>query len=516
MGSDTMQDEPAGEARDAEARYRALTEGALCGILQLSADGRLRAANPALVRMLGYPTEAELLAIDPAAALFRDPAGHARLVERCRRGRMEGFETEWQRRDGQLITVRLSGRALRRARGTPDGFEALVEDVSERWLLQHQLRQAQKMEVVGRLAGGVAHDFNNLLAVVTGYSEILMLNLPAGEPLHEYAEEIRKAAERAAALTRQLLNFGRKQARSLQVVDLNMTLAGIKSMLQRLIGADVELVLRPGAGLGWVEADPAQIDQVLMNLAVNARDAMPEGGRLTIETANVELGEIYARRHIGARPGSYVMLAVSDTGCGMDREVQAQIFEPFFTTKEPGKGTGLGLAVIYGIVNQSGGDVEVESDLGRGTTFRIYLPRVEAAARPVPPPAAGDAAGGSETILLAEDEPGVRGLLRAILEMNGYRVLEATNGIDALALLEQHTGPVHLLIADRVMPGLGGRELAERIAARYPEMKVLYISGYAGPEVVRSGLLETDATFLQKPFTPEQLARTVRQVLDGE
>jgi signal transduction histidine kinase/ActR/RegA family two-component response regulator len=379
---------------------------------------------------------------------------------------------------------------------------------------QGQLEQAQKMDAIGRLAGGVAHDFNNLLTVILGRTDILLHPLKPEDPMRRGIELIQRTAGRAADLTRQLLAFSRKQVLEAAVLDLSAVTTDMKDMLGRLIGEDISLLTTPTPGLGRVKADRGQIEQVVMNLAVNARDAMPQGGRLILETANVELDDEYVRRHVGARPGPHVMLAVSDTGTGIPREIQAQIFEPFFTTKEQGKGTGLGLATVYGIVKQSGGYIEVDSEPGQGTTFRIYLPRLEAAVtvdRSVRPAAA---AGGTETILLVEDEEGVRELARDILRASGYTVLEARNGAEALLLFERHQGPLDMLLTDVVMPRMSGRELAERLAPLRPELSVLYMSGYTDDAVIRHGVLGAGTAFLQKPFTPAALVLRVRETLD--
>ncbi len=387
-------------------------------------------------------------------------------------------------------------------------------EITERKSVEAQLLQSQKMEAIGRLAGGIAHDFNNLLTIITGFSDLL-LEIPGSDATtREYATEIRKAGERAALLTRQLLAFSRRQVLQPEVLDLNAVVSEVDSMLRRLIGEDIDLktLLRPD--LGRVRVDPGQVHQIFMNLAVNARDAMPRGGKLTIETANVELDSAYARSHAEVKPGPYVMLAMSDTGTGMDAETQSRIFEPFFTTKEKGKGTGLGLATVYGIVKQSGGNIWVYSEPGHGTTFKIYLPQVDetepTAAPPVTsekPPAA------SETILLVEDEAGVRALARRVLESRGYTVLEAGRGEEALQVSETHTGPIHLLLTDVIMPGMSGRALADRLAPMHPGMKVLFMSGYTDNAVVHHGVLESGIAFVQKPFTPEALLRKVREIL---
>ena len=392
----------------------------------------------------------------------------------------------------------------------------LQEQIAEHKRLEKQFLQSQKMEAIGQLTGGIAHDFNNMLTVIIGYSELMLQRLKADDPLRSEVEQVKEAGVRASLLTRQLLAFSRKQVLQPRVLDLNAVLTNMDRMLQRLIDENIDLVTMPSPGLGRVHADPGQIEQIIMNLAVNARDAMPQGGKLTIETANVELDDAYAREHVSVKPGPYVMLAVSDTGCGMDAETQARIFEPFFTTKEPGKGTGLGLSTVYGIVKQSGGDIWVYSEPGRGTTFKIYLPWVEGAVETVEPGVApARDARGSETILLVEDDMGIRRLVRQVLAERGYWVLEAIHGTHAIQISEQHTVPIHLLVTDVVMPGMSGRELAEHLKPSRPNMKVLFMSGYTDKAIVHHGELDPGTAFLQKPFTPDALARKVREVLDS-
>ena len=430
---------------------------------------------------------------------------------------------EWVR-DGEMAiapkgaaprTLWVSGQPIRGAGGEKLGAVVVMRDVTERQRLEAQVRQVQKMEAVGRLAGGVAHDFNNLTQVITGYGELLLDRLPEVDPTRELVGEMKKAGERAAALTRQLLAFSRQQVIAPRVLDLNAVVADVEKMLLRLVGEDVALTTALDPLLGRVRADPGQVEQVLLNLVINARDAMPRGGKLTIETRNVELDEGYARLRPEALPGPYVLLAVSDTGVGMDEATRARVFEPFFTTKELGKGTGLGLATVYGVVKQAKGYVYLYSEPGRGTTFKVYLPRVEEEAEAVESraPPSGSLSG-TETLLLVEDEDAVRALTREILQMGGYTVLEAGNGAEALRLCERHGGPVHLLVTDVVMPEVGGRELADRLTALRPGLKVLYLSGYADDAVVRHGVLGSEVAFLQKPFSIDALARKVREVLN--
>src|SRR5437773_9313187 len=409
--------------------------------------------------------------------------------------------------------ARLAHAVRRALREAEERKERKLAD-EDRARLEEQLRQAHKMEAIGRLAGGIAHDFNNLLTVINGYSELVLNSLGANLHARKNVEQIKKAGRRAATLTRQLLAFSRRQVLQLRVLDLNAVVTNFEAMLQPLIGEDIllEAVLQPGLGL--VKVDPGQIEQIILNLTVNARDAMPEGGKLTIETANVELDEAYARRHVSVRPGPYVMLAISDTGCGMDAETQARIFEPFFTTKEPGKGTGLGLSTVYGIVKQSGGDIWVYSEPGRGTTFKIYLPWVEGAVETVEPGVApARDVRGSETILLGEDDGGIRRLVRQVLAERGYWVLEAIHGTHAIQISEQHTVPIHLLVTDVVMPGMSGRDLAERLKPSRPNMKVLFMSGYTDKAIVHHGELDPGTAVVRKQFTPDALARKLREVL---
>ncbi|HXI60598.1 MAG TPA: ATP-binding protein, partial [Polyangia bacterium] len=375
--------------------------------------------------------------------------------------------------------------------------------------------QAQKMEAVGRLAGGIAHDFNNVLSVILSYSDMMLADVRPDDPSRVDVEEIRKAAQRAADLTRQLLAFSRQQVVEPKVLDLNELLSGMDRMLRRILGEDVELASAPADQLGRIHADPSSIEQVIMNLVVNARDAMPTGGKLTIETANIDLDARYASVHLGSTPGPHVMLAVSDTGAGMDRATQARIFEPFFSTKGPGKGTGLGLSTVFGIVQQGGGNVWVYSEPGKGTTFKVYFPRVDAKADPLQTFHFIPSVGGSETILLVEDQEQVRVVAEDILRRNGYRVIAAKDGGEALLCCETHPGAIHLMLTDVVMPQMSGAELAKRIAAIRPNTRILFMSGYTDDSVIRHGVLESGIAFLQKPFTPDSLNRKVREVLSA-
>ncbi len=386
----------------------------------------------------------------------------------------------------------------------------------ERKTLEMQLYQTQKMEAVGQLAGGIAHDFNNLLTVINGYCQILLTAADPGDPRREELEQIKVAGECAANLTRQLLAFSRRQIFQLRVVDLNAIVTNLDKILQRVISEGIELKAALSPNLDGVKADQGQIEQVLMNLAVNARDAMPQGGKLTIETANVELDESDTRRRLTMKPGRYVLLAVSDTGCGMDTETQKRIFEPFFTTKEPGKGTGLGLSTVYGIVKQSGGYVWVYSEPSQGTTFKIYLPRVDERVETVEPVRLPvEMLRGTETVLLVEDDAGVRALARGVLKSGGYTLLEASNGVEALRVAKQHDDTIHLLVSDVVMPGMSGRQLEVHLVAMRPNVKTLYMSGYADSTIVHDSILEPSLAFLQKPFMPDALLRKVREVLDA-
>ena len=501
--------------RRSEVNFRSLVTNAPYGICRCDSAGLLQSANPALVSMLGYSSASELVGRN-LANLYVDSqewfvlADHFRSLQR-----FTGLMADWRRKDGSSTAVRLSGRAIRGER-KEIFFELFSEDVTEHRALEQQLRQAQKMEAVGRLAGGIAHDFNNLLMVISGYSEFLLDRIGNEPSVRGPAQEIANASGRASSLTRQLLAFSRKQMLTPKVLDLNAIVTENLKMLTRVIGEDIELVMIPGPELGAVRADPGQIEQVVMNLAVNARDAMPRGGKLTIETNNVTLEETYNQHQATQKPGEYVMIAISDTGVGMDSETQSHIFEPFFTTKGP-KGTGLGLSTVYGIVKQSGGYIWVYSEPNRGTTFKIYLPRVTEFGEPVTPSLDAVRTITSpvyETILLVEDEGNLRRLAREYLELQGYRVLEAAEGTTAIQISKVHEGPIHLLLTDVIMPGMNGRELAQQLLQARPETKVLYMSGYTENAIGHNGTLDAGVTLLQKPFTLPALKAKVREMLD--
>ena len=432
-------------------------------------------------------------------------------------------ELQNKRKNGEFFWEDASISGIRNEDGQITHYVAVKEDITQRKRAeealhqsQQQLLQSQKMEAIGRLAGGIAHDFNNLLNVIQGYAELLLKALSPEGDARAKVEQILKATDRAAGLTRQLLAFSRKQVLAPRVLNLEAIVADTEIMLRRVIGEDVELTVSRHPPLGHVKADPSQIEQVLLNLAVNARDAMPNGGTLTIELANADLDEAYAATHEPVVPGRYVMLAVSDTGIGMDAETRSHVFEPFFTTKERGKGTGLGLATAYGIVKQSDGFIWVYSELGHGSTFKVYLPRIEGKAEhPAVATKATAPKGAGETILLVEDEPSVRELVQELLEANGYAVVSAANAADGLAAVGRHPGPIHLLLTDVVMPGLSGRELAERLKPLRPETKVLFMSGYTNDAISHHGILEPGVQYVQKPFTEATLAEAVRRTLRG-
>jgi PAS domain S-box-containing protein len=504
--------------RRSELNFRSLVTNAPYGICRCDSTGKILDANPAFLQLLGNASTRELIG-QHIFGLYADNDQWFELADFLRSAEpFKGLTAEWKRKNGTPTVVRISGRSVTNGGDGGVVFELFAEDVTERRLLEEQLRQSQKMEAVGRLAGGIAHDFNNLLMVISGYSEFLLERLGAEPQLRGPAQEIASAAERASSLTRQLLAFSRKQMLAPRIVNLNDVATENIKMLTRMIGEDIDLVMVPSPNLWPVRADAGQIEQVIMNLAVNARDAMPSGGKLTIETSNVSLDEDYARIHAPLPAGDYVMVAISDTGNGMDNETQSHIFEPFFTTKGT-KGTGLGLSTVYGIVKQSGGYIWVHSEVGRGTTFKIYLPRVASPGETAMPVAAPveyrKVEPGTETILLVEDEANLRYLARQYLEKQGYKVIEAADGAVAMQIAVAHEKVIHLLLTDVIMPGMNGRELAQHICEIRPNVKVLYMSGYTENVIGHNGMLDAGVRLLQKPFNLRDLKSKVREVLDA-
>jgi PAS domain S-box-containing protein len=485
-------------------------------ITALKPDGTVEIWNAAAERVFGWRAE-EVLG-QPLPMVPRDQEAEFQdLFGRGLRGEpLIGIEVRRQRKDGSFVDVSLSTASLHGANGDIVGMLGIMVDVTERKQLEEQVRQSQKMDAIGQLAAGVAHDFSNLLTVIQGRSELLQRRLGADDAAQRDLELIRTTAARAAAVTRQLLAFSRKQLLQPRILNLNARVAEMAVMLRQLIGEHIDLVTRLDPALGSVNADPAQLEQVILNLMVNARDAMPDGGRLTLTTANVEGDEILRRHQAAATAGPYVQLTVSDTGVGMDPATQARIFEPFFTTKPSGEGTGLGLSTVYGIVKQHGGHVSIESAPGQGSTFTVYLPLLAQAAETIEVgPADTEAARGCETVLLVEDEAAVRSMARDVLELSGYTVLEAANGEAALGVAKEHRGPIHVLLTDVVMPGMNGRMLADRLVRMRPDLKVLYMSGYTNDAVLRCGVVASGLGWLEKPFTSDGVARKLRQVLEA-
>jgi len=496
-----------------EAQYRALFEQSpLPKFLFDVHTLRFLQVNAAALRTYGYTRDEFLeMTIQDIRPTDDVPAFLATL-ESIAPGATRAQLIKHVRKDGAILDVEISAHKF--MLGERLCCLTVATDVTDRLKVDLRLRQAQKMDAIGNLAGGVAHDFNNLLSVILGYGEMMIAPLHADDPNRADLEEILAAANRAEELTRQLLAFSRQQVLQPRGLDLNAAIGSVARMLRRIVGADIELSIVSRAGIGAVLADPGQVEQVIMNLVVNARDAMPNGGKLTIETASVELDDDYARAHADVKPGQYVMVAVTDSGSGMDAATRERIFEPFFTTKERGKGTGLGLSTVFGIVRQSDGHVWVYSELGVGTTVKVYLPEAHvevAVVKAAPDPT--ETRRGSETVLLVEDEGSVRTITRTILERHGYRVLEAQSGGDALLICEQHKATIHLLLTDVVMPLMSGRQLAERLVLVRPAMKVLFMSGYTDDSIVRHGVLDSDVAFLQKPITPDRLTRKLREVL---
>jgi PAS domain S-box-containing protein len=499
-----------------EEKYSRLVREAPNGITFTSLEGRFLGANPAFVEMLGYGSEPELLALD-TTAVFADPGERTALIEQiAQAGQVHRAEIQLTRKDGSLITVLFTARLVTDTASGETYLESVTQDVTNQRRVERHLQQAQKMDAVGQLAGGMAHDFNNLLTVIMSYGSLLLMDATLDEQNREFVESIQSAADSATALTRQLLIFSRQDVIQPKVMHLNALVTGTGKMLKRLIGEHVELATMLDPDAGAVMVDPGQLEQVIVNLAVNARDAMPNGGRLLIESKNVEFHESFSERNTLFPAGAYVTLAVSDEGVGMDAATQARIFEPFFTTKPPGKGTGLGLSTVYGIVQRSGGHILVYSELGKGTSVKMYFPRfdettetpAQLAAHVAPP-------NGTETILLVEDEAAVRVLVRQVLERQGYVVLEVPDGESAIDVASKYHGPIHLLLTDVVMPRMSGRILAQNFATLRPDARILFVSGYTDDAILHHGVLEEGIQFLQKPFTPDSLANKVRLVLDS-
>ena len=508
--------------KESEKKFKELFDNAPVGYHEFDIEGRITSVNRTELEMLGCTLEERIGQFVWSSITEVEKSRQTVL------GKLAGvippsknLERTYHRKDGTTFPVLIQDQLLRDPEGKIIGIRSTIQDISEpkraeqeMTALQDQLRQSQKIEAIGRLSGGIAHDFNNILTIISGNAQLSLLDLREGDPLRANIEEIKGASERAADLTRQLLAFSRKQIMEMQVLDLNHVVQGLDKMLHRLLGEDIDLVTVLPEGIGKVKADPGQIEQVIVNLAVNARDAMIEGGKLTIETADVELDEEYAHKHIAVQPGRYVMFSVSDTGVGMTSEVKERVFEPFFTTKEQGKGTGLGLSTVYGIVKQSGGNIWIYSEPGQGTTFKIYLPQVDEPLTEEKEEVVKEIPRGNETILVVEDEETVRKLAIRLLKSQGYRVLEAPDGGKALLLCEKLKERIHLILTDVVMPGMSGRKLVERLKEIHPEMKVLYMSGYTDNAILHHGILEPGINFMQKPFTLENLARKVREVLD--
>ena len=503
--------------RQSEANFRAMIEGTY-GVYRATPEGQLLVVNEALVKMLGYDSAEELLARNLATDIFEKGEYTPLLFDQPgTRKQFAKLEAHWKQKDGKIIPVEISGRAVRDEAGNVLYFEVIAENVSHVRGVEQRLRHVQKMEAIGRLAGGIAHDFNNVLGVIVAYSEMLVEKLSDNAELSPLVTSITKAVERGGTLTRQLLAFSRQQVLEPQVISFSEHLEAIKEMLARVIGEDIRLEILPGNAKLRVKVDPTQLEQVIMNLVVNARDAMPDGGRLTIENSEIDIDDEYCSRNPEARPGRHAMMAVTDSGCGMTPEVLSRIFEPFFTTKEQGKGTGLGLATIYGIVKQSGGHITAYSEVGRGTTFKVYLPATqEEIDKPEVPSQERVAPRGEETILVVEDEESLRSVTREFLSNKGYQVIVAEDFQKALEASENNSQHIDLLMTDVVLPGSSGPKLADRLATARPEMKVLFVSGYTADALVHGDLHRTDFAFLSKPFSLNTLARKIRTILDAK
>jgi len=503
--------------RLSEAAFRSMVEGTY-GVYRGAPDGTILMANPAMACMLGYDSEKELLALNLAADIYQPGEYSSHLFDQPgSRKQFARLEAHWRRKDGKSVTVEISGRPISDDSGKLLYFEVVAEDISQRRSVEHRLRHVQKMEAIGRLAGGIAHDFNNVLGVITGYSEMLFDKL-GDDPKHTgLVTHVLKATERGATLTRQLLAFSRQQVLEPRVIDIHQHIRGVEGLLRRVLGEDINLTVELGDRPVHLRVDPTQLEQVIMNLVVNARDAMPSGGSLSIGLSESHIDERYCEHNPDTRPGTYVCIAVTDTGCGMSPEILARVFEPFFTTKESGKGTGLGLATVYGIVKQSGGHITVYSEVGHGTTIKAYLPATEEpVSRPEVAALSGIVPSGTETILLVEDEDSLREVTGAYLTNKGYSVLQSSESESATAAAESSVHPIDLLLTDVILPGASGVHLAQQLAKKRPQMRVLYVSGYTADTIVHHGGHDPNFAFLTKPFSLPTLARKIRSILDSE
>ncbi len=505
------------ELRESERQYSSIIHGAPYGIYRADEQGRILMANPALLQILGYASEADLLKLNLESDVYVDPRERHEIMEEIDRGTpFHRAEVKWRRKDGRIINVRLAGRRFESDDGNSTTYEAFVQDITEQRVMEQQFQQAQKMEAIGRLAGGVAHDFNNLLMIIRGCAELLDIHKVQPERVSAYIKQINDATSIAASVVQQLMAFSRKQVPERSALDCNAILRDLRKMLPRLLGEDIQIGFHPGQALNRISADRAQIEQIILNLAVNARDAMPNGGKLVISTENAYLNATQIESPGVQLPaGSYVLLSVSDTGTGMDAEVQSHIFEPFFTTKERGKGTGLGLATVYGIVKESNGHVTVDSTVGMGTTFKIYFPEMASPREALPIPQTVSAVpGGSETILLVEDEAALREITGEYLQSRGYRVLTADTGLHALEICRAYEGAIDILLTDIIMPGIRGPELVKAALDMRPGMRVIYVSGYVDRGLENPA--ERDVTFLQKPYSLAELGQKIRTTASQE
>jgi len=502
--------------KQAEERLRQLAsivESTEDAVISTDVNGVVRIWNEAAVQLFGYSAREAQGRNISFITTSEDHDAFLQYIARAQLGDSQRFEGWIASKDDKRIAVSVTASPVRNDNGVVSGVSAIIRDLTERRLLEEQLRQSQKLEALGALAGGIAHDFNNLLNVILGYGELALERLKDDNPVCRQITQMRGAAEKAASLARQLLAFSRRQVLEPRVLDLNSVVSGLEKILRRVIGENIELKTDLATDLGYVKADPTQVEQIIMNLVVNARDAMPMGGRLSISTSNCQLDEEYVRKHSSTRSGSYVMIAVTDSGSGIPPEVQSRIFEPFFTTKEPGKGTGLGLSTVYGIVTQSGGHIWVYSEMGKGTTFKIYLPQVQEKISANSQPQEEVDLSGTETVLLVEDAPNLRELAREFLANNGYTVLEASNGAEALELAGQHQGEIDLLLTDVIMPGMSGAELARKVMETRPSMQVIYASGYTADAISHHGVLDEGVVLIEKPYTRDKLLRKVHEVL---